>query len=300
MLCKNLFGIAVLLAASILNLSAAPDSWVWPIAGKSCGSDIIYQPQQYIDSQLNTASIFVECREGEQIVAPAEGQIIALKIYCMHAMAYLQAYDYDPSRELRPQAEAIVRDRKLAIDSRYLCGAITIKLDDGRKLTICGIDIKPGFRTGQRIDRQTVIGTAGYSYNKITSPSISVSVSDSNGKVADPMTPFGLRTTFISPKSVVIKDRFTAEEARRDILTITAVMREAYPSLDEMITAEEFDALEKGLLDSVADGVSRGKFYRLMQHLYGRIHDSHITLYPDQEGLADRASGNSYPQIFFG
>lgn len=297
---KNLFAAIVLLALSILDLSAAPDSWVWPIAGKSCGSGIIYSPQQYIGDERNTAVLLVGCREGEQVVSPVDGEIVALRICRMHSLAYNSVYDYDPAKELRPQAEAIAAGSTTETDSRYLCGTVSIRLNDGRTLTISGVDITPGFKTGRRVHRSEAIGTAGYSYFKINSPSISISVSDSDGKVADPMTPFGLPTTYIPPQSIVVKRRFTEDEARRDILTVTAVLKEAYPSLDETITDEEFAALEQSLLDSVAGGISRDRLYRLMQHLYGRIHDSHISLYPDQEGRSDRVSGNSYPQILFG
>lgn len=40
-----------------------------------------------------------------------------------------------------------------------------------------------------------------------------VSVSDRYSRSDDPMTPFGLRTTFIPPKAEVVKDTFTPEEA---------------------------------------------------------------------------------------
>lgn len=300
MLYKNLFAAALLLAASIHGVNANPDSWTWPVAGQKSGSNIICQPQQYIDREQNKSAMFIGCREGAPIVSPVDGEIVTLQICRIFTLAYHTAYDYNAAEEMRPQTEAIASGSNPAIDSRHLCGLISIRLDDGQTLTITGIDITPGFRTGQRIHRSDNIGTAGYSYHKIGSPSICISVSDRNGNVSDPMTPFGLPTTYIPPQSIAVKRQFTEEEARRDILTVTAVMKEAYPSLDEMITAEEFDTLEKGLLDSVAGGISRERLYRLMQQLQGRIHDSHISLYHDQEGQADRVSSNNYPQILFG
>lgn len=295
----KLFAVLILLATAVNNAGAAPE-WVWPVAGKPSGSDILYRPQQYIDKEHNTANLFIGCSEGEQIVAPADGQIAALYMCCMHTLSYMSTYNYDPDKELRPQAEAIAADSKARIDSRYLCGILSIKLDDGRTLTINGIDITPGFKTGQRIHRADTIGTAGYSYKQIGSPSICLSVSDSGHRPSDPMTPFGLPTTYIPPRKIAVKRQFSAEEARRDILAITAVMKEAYPSLDDMITADEFEELEQAMLDSVAGGISRAKLYRLMQTLNGRIHDSHIYLYPDEEEQANRVSAGRSPQIFFG
>ncbi len=296
---RKLFAVLTLLAAAVNNAGAATQ-WVWPVAGKPCGSDILYRPQQYIDKEHNTANLFIGCSEGAQIVAPADGQIAALSICSMHTLSYMSMYNYTPDKEMRAQAEAIAADSQARIDSRYLCGVLAIKLDDGRTLTITGIDITPGFKTGQRIHRADTIGTAGYSYKQIGSPSICLSVSDRSHKPSDPMTPFGLPTTYIPPRKIAAQQRFSAEEARRDILAITAVMKEAYPSLDDMITAEEFEELERAMLDSVAGGISRAKLYRLMQTLNGRIHDSHIYLYPDEEGQADRVSSGRYTQIFFG
>lgn len=296
---EKLFAVLTLLATAVNNAGAAPE-WIWPVAGKPSGSDILYRPQQYIDKEHNTANLFIGCSEGAQIVSPVDGQIAALSICRMHTLSYMSMYNYAPDKEMQPQAEAIAADSKARIDSRHLCGVLAIKLDDGRTLTITGIDMTPGFKTGQRIHRGDTIGTAGYSYKQIGSPSICLSVSDSSHKPSDPMTPFGLPTTYIPPRKIAVKRQFSAEEARRDILAITAVMKEAYPSLDDMITAEEFEELEQTMLDSVAGGISRAKLYRLMQTLNGRIHDSHIYLYPDEEGQADRVSSGRYPQIFMG
>ncbi len=43
-----------------------------------------------------------------------------------------------------------------------------------------------------------------------------VSVSARDSKADDPMTSFGLRTTFIPPKAEVVKETFTEEEAKED------------------------------------------------------------------------------------
>ncbi len=289
------FFAALLLFATAVNNAGAATQWVWPVAGKPSGSDILYRPQQYIDKEHNPANLFIGCEEQALIVSPADGKIVASGICLMNTLTYAAIYEYDPDKELRPQAEAIAAGSKSRIDSRYLCGMLSIRLDDGHTLTVTGIDITPGFKTGQRIHRADTIGTAGYSYKQIGSPSICVSVSDSSGKPDDPMTPFGLPTTYIPPRKIATKQQFSAEQARRDILAITAVMKEAYPSLDDIITAEEFEELERALLDSVAGGISRAKLYWLMQTLNGRIHDSHIYLYPDED-----EQSNTAPQIFFG
>ncbi|MDE6140254.1 MAG: S41 family peptidase [Alistipes sp.] len=295
----KLFAVLLLFATAIQNVNSSP-VWTWPVAGKQSGSNISYRPQQYIDKEHNTASMFIDCREGEQILSPVDGVITALCICRARALTYNQVYQYDPGKELRPQAERIAAESGQSADSKYLCGVISIRLDDGRTLTISGIDIAPGFKTGQQIHRSDKIGTAGYSYEKIGSPSICINVSDQNHRVSDPMSPFGIPSTFIPPTSIAVRQTFTADQARRDILSITAVLKEAYPSLDDLITAEEFDEFEKQMLDSVAGGISRKKLYRLMQQLQGRIHDSHIYLYPDEEGRADRVPQNNYPQIFSG
>lgn len=294
---KKTITTAILLSAAVQCVIGSP-AWLWPVAGRHSGDDILYRPQQYIGERKNMFALFIGCDEGAEIVAPANGEIVWLNIIDRESEQYTTAYEYDPGIELRTQAEAIAAASKPRQDSKYLCGIMRIRLDDGSKMTISGVDIAPGFKTGQRIRASERIGTAGYSYKKIESPSICVEVSDSSNRPADPMTSFGIATTYIPPKTVVPKQRFTADEARADIMAITAVLREAYPSLDDMITDDEFDRLESAMLDSVAGGISRARLYKLMKRLQGRIHDSHITLYPDEHS-GDGSQGG-YPQIFFG
>ncbi|MCX4261409.1 MAG: S41 family peptidase [Alistipes sp.] len=294
---KKTIATAILLAAAVQCVIANP-AWLWPVAGRHSGDGILYRPQQYIGERKNMFALFVGCDEGGEIIAPADGEIVALHILGRESEQYTTSYEYDPGRELRPQAEAIATASKPQQDSKYICGAIGIRLDVGRTLTVSGVDLEPGFKTGQRIRASERIGTAGYSYKRVESPSICIEVSDGNGRPADPMTPFGIATTYIPPKTMATKQRFTADEARADILALTAVLREAYPSLDDVIAADELDRLESAMLDSVAGCISRERLYKLMSRLQGRIHDSHITLYPDEHSGAGSQGG--YPQIFFG
>lgn len=123
-----------------------------------------------------------------------------------------------------------------------------------------------------------------------------VSVSDRYSRSDDPMTPFGLRTTFIPPKAEVVKDTFTPEEAIEDFTKIIAVLRDAYPSLYDVVTPGQLDEFERETCSSLACGIDRRGFYRIMRRLQGLVHDSHIGLYPDRHNKSNR----HLPQVFYG
>ncbi len=123
-----------------------------------------------------------------------------------------------------------------------------------------------------------------------------VSVSARDSKSDDPMASFGMRTTFIPPKAEVVKDTFTAEEAMDDFLKIIAVLKEAYPSVYDVVTPERLDEFERETCSSLANGIDRHAFYRVMWRVLSLVHDSHIYLYPDRHSK----SNGHLPQIFYG
>ena len=83
------------------------------------------------------------------------------------------------------------------IHNTYL--SVGVQLSDGRTVCVDGIRPTRLFKTGETIHRGDTLGTVGYLYKKIQQPCIAISISK-NSKNVDPMTPFGLKTTFIPPK----------------------------------------------------------------------------------------------------
>lgn len=99
---KKTIATAILLAAAVQCVIANP-AWLWPVAGRHSGDGILYRPQQYIGERKNMFALFVGCDEGGEIIAPADGEIVALHILGRESEQYTTSYEYDPGRELRPQ-----------------------------------------------------------------------------------------------------------------------------------------------------------------------------------------------------
>lgn len=288
--------LTLLAAASVVAGKCVEPEWLWPLEGHSAGENIIYSPQQYIDSEHNFGNLFIGGEEGERVVSPLSGTIKYVGIEYKSTLTTSRTYSYDNEAPMSEQIDAMAASADKNTDSRFITGTIGITAPDGRTLWIGGLIVDGKFKTGEKIERGQLLGTLHYSYRKIKEPSLSISVSDRAGRNTDPMTPFGLRTTFIPPQQRAVKKQLTGEEAIEDFTAIMNVLKEAYPSLDDAVAPEELDVFEAETIDSLRDGISRDNLYRHLRKLQAKVHDSHFTLYSDEE----RPRDPFLPRIFYG
>lgn len=291
---KNLLVILSIIIGTAVR--GAEPEWQWPLEGRSAGENILYSPQQHIGDEHNFANLFVGGEVGDTVVSPAEGTIASISIDYLQTLTYSISYHYDRNAPMAEQRAEIAASADKGIDGRYITGSIRITVPDGRTLYLGGLILDGKFKIGEKIGRGQYLGTLHYSYRKIKEPSLSVSVSDRNSRNDDPMSPFGLRTTFIPPKQRAVKKQLTGEEAIEDFTAIMNVLKEAYPSLDDAVAPEELEAFEAETIDSLRNGVSRDNLYRYLIKLQAKVHDSHFTLYRDEE----RPRDPFLPRIFYG
>ena len=277
---------------------AQEKTWLWPIEGNSAGENILYVPRQYIDGELIFGELFIGGEEGTAVLAPADATVSDFGLQYSDRLSYSTIFSFDGKLSVEDnlnKAKTELDPRKH--DAGYLTGSISLKLGDGRKIHLNGFMPERYYKTGEKVECGQRLGTLHRSYHKIRQASLWVSVSTRDGKVDDPMAPFGLRSTFIPPKDEVVKDRFTAEEAREDFSKIMDVLKEAYPSLHDVVTPERLAEFERETDSSLVDGIDRRAFYRIMRRVQGLVHDSHIYLYPDRHY---KKSNGYMPQIFYG
>ena len=139
-------------------------------------------------------------------------------------------------------ADFLEEEKDLPVPSQYVCGFLTIRLNDGRKLHLDGLRGNVVYKTGMAVRRGDVLGTVGYCYRGIKEPHINLSLSDTQSNQDDPMKPFGLRSTFIPPKETKAPETLTRAQALEDFGVLTACLQEAYSSLYDIIDQEEFAA----------------------------------------------------------
>ena len=252
---------------------------LWPIKGANAGSNIISRPQHYVDGELNFDEIFIAADEGVEVVSPSDGTVVSFGINYLHSLNTSTSYSVESTFDeaiLEVTAEADLSK----INPKYLSGQVGIRLSDGRKIYISGLRGNVRFKTGMKIKKGDLLGTAGYAYKAFEEPHICLSISTAKGTPDDPMTPFGLETTFVAPGEIVIPDVLTAEEAQEDFNILMDAYVELYPSFDDIITPDKFAEFKKVASSKISSGINYDDFYDIVRSSISAelAHDSHISI----------------------
>lgn len=305
---KNLkilkFAVAALsLILLSVAVSEAHEQWLWPIKGQEAGQGVICTPQQYIGEELNFEKLIIAAPEGTDVLCPADGVVLNFGVgyekSLQESVSFHAGSDNFDSilGELGETGEL----NGLPVSSRYVSGDIFIRLADGRMIFISGLTGSIPMKTGMRVSKGEVIGRVGYAYHKIGRPHIILSVTGSTGRSEDPMSPFGIPTTFLEPEEMTAPEFLTEEQAVEDISVLMDAYRELFPSMDEIVTPVQFETFRTGALNAVRGGISYPDFYDIVRNSTTSrlMHDSHIRLRtPDPR--VDVADQKYVPNIIHG
>ena len=273
---------SILLSLASLSVSAQNSQWLWPIEGAKTGDNIVCRPQDRIDKELNTGNLFIAAPEGTTVVAPVDGTIGALFVVANTSLSQSVTYGNDGGT-FDKSREKLANDKKLPMGLKYINGSIMLRLSDGRKLYISGLRGNIPFKTGQRITKGQTLGTVAYDYRKIGKPHISISVSGKDSKPVDPMTPFGLKTTFKKIAPQVIPKTLTVKQANDDFDFLVSSMKECYPSFYDIISEEKYQQFVSSTKEKLKAPISYNKFYQIVRSAFSMqfLHDSHAWLDTD-------------------
>ena len=276
---KKLF---LLLSAvfTVCSTAALGQGYVWPMAGKAAGTDILYRPQEYIGNELVFEELFIGGKEGDVVVSPVSGTVFITGVVYRQDLEHILSCSFDPAKSFDQNIKAA--DFGRGSNPRYYSGQIGIRLADGNKVYISGIAGSRKFKTGQKISAGDTLGTIGYSYKGIKAPSLQVVVNDAKGICKDPMSPFGLKSTFVEAKALTREDPMPAEKIKEDLEVLKTAFRELYPSFGQSISKAEFTAYMDSLIRSVTGPVSVTRdFGMMLRGIMHRLPDSHLNIYPD-------------------
>ena len=279
---RNLIIAMFLLLAS--GLTYGQENYLWPIPNKKAGDDILYRPQDYIgvadgvsQAELNFGDIIIGAPLGTPVLCPVDGKINhALLGYrnswsCSLICFGQQTGNFEQDSLLFLEWDNMTQEK---IHNTSL--SVGIQMSDGRTIYIDGIRPTRLFKTGEKIHRGDTLGTVGYLYKKIPQPCISINISK-NSKADDPMTPFGLKTTFILPKANN-KTQLTHDEAQADIDGMMAALEDAFPGLYDYTPKEDIDTYIENNIAAIEKTISRSDFEVFIFKLLGKIHDSHTAI----------------------
>ena len=276
---KKLF---LLLSAvfTICSTTALGQGYVWPIAGKAAGTDILYRPQEYIGNELVFEELFIGGKEGDVVVSPVSGTVFITGVVYKQDLEHIQSCSFDPARTFDQNIK--VADFGRGSNPRYYSGQIGIRLADGNKVYISGIAGNRKVKTGQKISAGDTLGIIGYSYKGIKAPSLQVVVNDAKGICKDPMSPFGLKSTFVEAKALTREESLPADKIREDLEVLKTAYCTLYPSFGKSISKAEFAEYMDSLIQSVNGSVNVVKDFRMMlRGVLSKVPDSHQFLYPD-------------------
>ena len=269
------------LFSMLLSLAALPVAaqWLWPIKGAKTGENIVSRPQDRIGKELNFGNLFIAASEGTEVVSPVDGTIGNLNLDANTSLKQSVTYGNDGGT-FDKSREKLEKEPRLPIPLKYINGNIMLRLADGRKLWISGLRGNIPFKTGQRITKGQTLGTVAYAYRQIGQPHISITISSKDGKPVDPMTPFGLKTTFKKSAPVVIPKTLTVQQANEDFDFLISAMKECYPSFDDIISEEKYQQFVSATKEKLKAPISYNQFYQIVRSAFSMqfLHDSHAWL----------------------
>ena len=270
----------------MVNFAFGQENYLWPVAlslDKKAGDDILYRPQDYIgvadgltQAELNFDRLIIGAPLWTPVLCPVDGKITHASIGYSNSFSCSVDVFNQQTGNFEQDSLLFVEWGMSPEKIRYLNTWVSIRVSDGREVHVSGMRPLRLFKTGETVHRGDVLGTVGYYYKRIKKPCVVVSISK-NSKADDPMTPFGLKTTFIPPK-VNNKTQLTREEAQADIDGMITALEDAFPGLYDYTPKEEFDTYIKNRMAAIGETISRSDFEVLVFKLLGKIHDSHTAI----------------------
>ena len=266
------------ITAALIMLSwvsfAQTSDFIWPVKGKKAGENILYAPQSYIDKELNFGKLFIGGNIGDTIISPVDG-VITICSYCYRQdLVYMNSFRA-PVTNFEDDITNIAKESKGKYKRKYINYCIGIKLTAGVNVYVSGLNPIRNFKTGEKIKAGDVLGSMWHSLPQITEPSINFSISKKS-KPADPMTPFGLTTTFKPPVCKAPKLIITEEEMKTDLTVFVNALKEGFPGLYDYVKEDDFNKSIENAFGSIKGNMKPDEFQDIIAKLISKVNDFHL------------------------
>ena len=129
-----------------------PQLYLWPIAGAKTGDNILFQPQQYVDGNLNFGNLIIGAPEGTPVVAPVDGVIHRPGVAVKWGTG-MQTYHTDEDRTWNEQISSVVAEGGYGVPDRCVSMTLGIRTADGDRLWFSGLNGDMVLKDGQQIHR---------------------------------------------------------------------------------------------------------------------------------------------------
>jgi hypothetical protein len=275
---KTLLILAMFFLANHFILFSQDAIAVWPISGQPTGNNIIYKPTDFIGSEKNYCDLFIGAPEGTPVLAPISGTITNFgyhysgSLFTSQSFNVTEALTTDIVEYDKKQRQIIAT--KNGLNPQFISISIGISGVPGENYWISGLRPVGIFKTGQKIKKGDVIGYVGYCYKLITEPCIELSRSI-HSKGADPMSPFGIKSSFVPWKATSIKPAIPVEELVADFNIFRQSLEEGHPGLYDYTSKQNMDAAFEKVLKSITQPMSSAQFLDILRPIVLSIRDSH-------------------------
>ncbi len=277
----TMHGFVIVLLSIVLQTSTETfaQKWQWPMAGQKAGTNILSKPNSFAGREKNLTDLFIGGKESDVVICPVDGIVDEVLVnYIPNLNSVLPLYDNNTRRSWDKRlSDADYSD--FNIDRQFITGQLKILLKDGRALQITGLHGNYTIHKGQHVKAGDTLGLLGYSYNGFKKPSLRIEVFGEKGFNVDPMTPFGIESTF-NLKPIEREDPISVDKLREDLTLFEKIFMEIYPSLNERMSNEAFHDSMEVLRQSITKPTPLC-FLEPMARLTHLIHDSHIVPLPD-------------------
>lgn len=271
----------------------AQNKYIWPIKGEIAGYNIISKPQSFIEVEPNPNQLIIGAKTNSLVVCPKEGKIKYIGYSYLIALSYsisvtieypkdtFSIENHDEKYRIEIAKDLSKKYNNISIDPRYISMQLGIITGNNEIYYISGLRPIKYYKTGEILKKGEIIGKVGFCYNKIKNPSIMFS-RDVNTKPADPMSIFGLKSTFISstaPKKDYLKYKHSIEQLKEAFTIFKNSLEEGHPGIYDYTTKNSMDSIFASIELSINKPMTSEEFRNLILPILVAIKDSHTSLY---------------------
>ncbi|MBS4061084.1 MAG: S41 family peptidase [Bacteroidetes bacterium] len=252
-------------------------TFLWPVKGKPPGSNILYQPNDYLGDEQVYSDLIISTGNWDSIVSPVDGVIIDFNFTYKQSLS--SGVAYSPAHYFDKSIDSTLKNigKPNIQDSKYFTASISLLSKDGKKIFLTGFIPSRWFKTGERLKKGEILGKASYAYHKIPEQCLFINVSR-NAVSDDPMSPFGLKSSFAKALKRNNKVNISEIEMLEDISVLEATLREGHPGLFDYVSEPELQMAFDNLRQKAKMISGKQDFENLLIDFLRLIRDSHLSI----------------------
>jgi hypothetical protein len=272
-------------------------TFMWPVKNKQPGSNILYQPNDYLGDEQVYSDLIIATGIWDSIVSPVDGIITDFNFTYKQSLSSVVAYS--PAHYFDKSIDSTLKNigKPNIQDSKYFTATISLLSKDGRKIFLTGFIPSRWFKTGEKLKKGDFLGVASYAYHKIPEQCLFISVSR-NAVSDDPMSPFGLKSSFVKARKYNNKVSISEIEMLEDISVLEASLREGHPGLFDYVSEPELQMAFDDLRLKTKMINSKQEFEKQLAAILRIIGDSHLSISTNTQYT--QQSVNSWAAVSFG